>query len=93
MLEGTHRAGVDIDIGVELLRRHLIPAHFQKSAQGRRRDSFAQARYYAARHKNVFRHDFFYAPVYFFSEFACLNPFRASRETRGFPQKNAQTCV
>ena len=58
VLKGAHRAGVDIDIGVEFLRRNLIAAHFQKPAQGRRRDALSQPRYYAARHKNVLCHDF-----------------------------------
>ena len=52
----AHRAGVDIDIGIEFLRRDFVAAHFQKSAQRCRRNALAESRYNAARDKDVFCH-------------------------------------
>jgi len=33
MLERVHRAGVDVEIGVELLHADPQPAHFQQAAE------------------------------------------------------------
>ena len=65
VLKGTHRARIDVYVGIEFLRRHLIAAHFQKPAQRSRRDALAQSRNDAARHKNVLGHDFIRTPVFF----------------------------
>ena len=59
VLEGAHRAGVDIDIGVELLRSYLISSALQKSAQRSGRNTLSQTRYYTARNENVFSHNLF----------------------------------
>ena len=56
VLIGTHRAGVDVDVGVELLRGDLQPPHLQQPAKRRRRDALSKAGDHAAGHKNVFRH-------------------------------------
>ena len=42
VLVGTHRAGVNVDVGVELLRGDLQPARLQKAAK--RRGSYALAK-------------------------------------------------
>src|SRR6185312_4014878 len=44
MLERAHRARVDVEIRIELLERNRQPAAFQKAADRRRRDAFAERR-------------------------------------------------
>ena len=58
VLIGAHRPGVDVDIGVELLRRDLEPAALEQPPQRGRRDPLAQTGHHAAGHKNIFRHVF-----------------------------------
>ena len=54
VLQGTHGAGVHVDVGVQLLAGHLEPAALEQPAQRGRRDALAQARHHAAGDKNVF---------------------------------------
>ena len=56
VLVGAHGAGVSIDIGIQLLRRHLQSPCLQQPPQGRRRDPLAQSGHHAAGHKNILRH-------------------------------------
>ena len=42
VLEGAHRAGIDIQIGVEFLEGHLESAPLQKRAERRRREAFSK---------------------------------------------------
>ncbi len=53
----AHCAGVDIDIGVELLRGNLIAPAFQKSAQRSRRNALAKPRNNAACNENILCHN------------------------------------
>ena len=52
----AHGAGVDVDIGIELLRSDFIAAHLQETPQGCRRDALAEPRDDAACYKDIFRH-------------------------------------
>ena len=56
VLIGAHGAGIDVDVGVELLRRDPQAAHLEKPAERGRRDALAKARYHAAGDKNKFGH-------------------------------------
>ena len=56
VLVGTHGARVHIDVGVQLLGRHLQSPGFQQPSQGCGRDAFAKARNHAAGHKDIFCH-------------------------------------
>ena len=56
VLIGAHGAGIHIDIGIQLLGRHLQAAGLQKPPQRSRGDALAQAGDHAARHKNVLCH-------------------------------------
>ena len=42
VLERVHRAGVDVEVGVELLHRHPQPAGLQQAAEGRGGEALAQ---------------------------------------------------
>ena len=63
VLIGAHRPRVDIDIGIELLRRHFIAPHLEKAAKRCRRNALSKSRDNAARDKDVFRHTCFFPPV------------------------------
>src|SRR5262249_18811150 len=56
VLEGAHRSGVDVQVGVELLQRDLQAAALQQAADRRCRDPLAERGDYAAGHKDVFSH-------------------------------------
>ena len=56
VLERAHRARVHVDIGVELLRRHLEAAAFEQTAERGRSDALAQAGNHAAGYENVLCH-------------------------------------
>ena len=56
MLERTHGAGVDVQVGVELLQCDFQAAAFKQAADAGRRDAFAERGNHAAGHKYVFRH-------------------------------------
>src|SRR5881628_1812255 len=55
VLEGAHRAGVDVDVGVELLNLHLEAARLQEAPERGGGDTFAQARDDAAGDEDVLR--------------------------------------
>ena len=73
VLIGAHRAGVDVDVGIQLLRRNLVAAHLQQPTERRRRDSLAQTGDDASRYENVLRHICIHSPLRF------ILRFRASR--------------
>ncbi len=52
VLERTHRAGVDVDVGVGLDDRDGEPARLEQRADRRRRDTLSQRRDDAARHED-----------------------------------------
>ena len=56
VLERAHRAGVDVDIRVELLRCDLEAAALEQSAERGRGNALAQTGDNAAGHENVFCH-------------------------------------
>src|SRR5207244_1750844 len=55
VLERRHRAGIDVDVGVELLDRHPQAALDQQPAQRRGRDALAQGGHHPAGHEDVLR--------------------------------------
>src|SRR5215468_10068817 len=56
VLERRHRAGVDVQIWVELDERHVQPARFEQSADRRRCQALTKAGYHAASYENVLWH-------------------------------------
>jgi hypothetical protein len=56
MLKGRHRAGIDVQIGVQLAQAHRIAARLQQRAQGGRGEAFAKRRHHAAGDENIARH-------------------------------------
>jgi hypothetical protein len=54
MLEGVHRARIDVDIRVKFLKGHRESPAFEKGADGCRSESLAKRRKDAAGHKNKF---------------------------------------
>ena len=56
VLERVHRAGIDVDVRVELLHRHPQPSGLQQATQRRRRDALPQRRSHPTRHEDMFRH-------------------------------------
>jgi len=54
VLVGRHRAGIDVEIGVQLLHEHLVPARLQKERERRARDSLAEGTHHAAGDEHVF---------------------------------------
>ena len=56
VLDGAHGAGVYVDVGVQLLRCDLESPVFEQTAQRRRRNALAQARYHAAGYEDVLCH-------------------------------------
>ena len=57
VLVRTHRAGVYINIGIELLRRNLQAARLEQTAERGRRNAFAESGNNAACNKNVLGHE------------------------------------
>ena len=57
VLIGAHGAGVHVDIGVQLLGRHLQAPGLQQTPQGCCRDPFSQTGDHTAGHKNILCHD------------------------------------
>ncbi len=55
VLVGGHRAGIDVDVRIELLDRHLEAALHEEPSEGRRGDPLPQGRNDAARDEDVFR--------------------------------------
>ena len=56
VLVRAHRARVDVDVRVELLRGDLQTARLQQPAERSRRDALAEPGDNAARHKNILLH-------------------------------------
>ena len=56
VLKGAHRAGVNVDIRVKLLRRYLQPARLEQPPKRCRRNALAKPRHNTARYKNILRH-------------------------------------
>ena len=56
VLVGAHGPWVHVYVRIQLLRSHLKTARLKQPSQRGRRYSFAEARYDAACHKNVFSH-------------------------------------
>ena len=56
MLEGAHRTGVDVEVGIHLLHRDLVAAALEKAAQGRCGNALTQGRYDSASHEYMFCH-------------------------------------
>ena len=52
----AHRTGIDVDVGIELLRGHLQPARLQEPAQRGCSDSLAQSGNYAAGYEHILGH-------------------------------------
>ena len=53
VLEGVHRAGVDVDVGVELLHRDPEATTLEQSPERRRREPLAEARCHSTGHEDV----------------------------------------
>ena len=53
VLERAHRAGIDIQVRIELLQRDFEAAALQQRAEGGGRESLAQGTYYSACQKNI----------------------------------------
>ena len=56
VLVGGHRAGIDVEIGVELHDRDAVPTRLDQAADRRRRDPLADRGDDAPRHEDVLRH-------------------------------------
>ena len=56
VLEGAHRAGVDVDVGVELLVGDLQAAGLEQPPDRRGGDALAEAGHHAPGHEDVLRH-------------------------------------
>ena len=56
MLEGAHGAGIDVEVGVELLQRDFEAAAFEQAADACGGDSLSQGGNHAASYKYIFRH-------------------------------------
>ena len=54
MLERAHGAGIHIQIGIELLDRHLQAPLLEQTTKARRRNTLAKPGYYAAGHEDIF---------------------------------------
>jgi hypothetical protein len=57
VLERVHRAGVDIEIRIELLHNHSQATSSQEIAERRSSEAFAEGGNNASGHENVPRHD------------------------------------
>ena len=53
---GAHGAGIDVDVRVELLARHLEAARLEQPADGGGGDALAEPRDHAPRHEDVLGH-------------------------------------
>ena len=58
VLKRAHRAGVHVEVGIELLERHLEPAIFEQRAQRRRRQALAQRTHHTTGYKYKFHFKF-----------------------------------
>jgi hypothetical protein len=55
VLERAHRAGIDVEIGIEFLEDDAQAALFEEEPDRRARDPFSERRHHPARHEDVFR--------------------------------------
>ena len=55
VLEGVHRPGVDVEIGVELLHRHPQPARPEEVTEGGGREPLAEGGGNSSGHEDLFR--------------------------------------
>src|SRR5207248_10241436 len=55
VLVGAHRAGVDVDVRIELLQRDLVAVAFEQAADGSGREPFSERRDDAAGDEDIFR--------------------------------------
>ncbi len=53
MLVGAHRAGVDIEVGIELAQANRIAARLEECAEGGGREAFAEGGHHAAGNEDV----------------------------------------
>ena len=58
MLNRVHSSGVNVEIRIELLRFHLVPAAFEKPSEARRDDPLSEPRNNAARYEHILCHFF-----------------------------------
>ena len=56
VLIGRHRAGIDVEIGVELAQADLVAARLQQRAERRRSETLAERGDHAAGDEDVPRH-------------------------------------
>ncbi len=56
VLKRAHRAGVDIDVGIELEEGDFKTARFEDRGEGSGGNTLAEGRYYAAGDENIFGH-------------------------------------
>jgi hypothetical protein len=56
VLERAHRAGVDVDVGIELEEGDFQTARFEDRGEGGGGDALAEGRNYAAGDENIFGH-------------------------------------
>ena len=56
VLVGAHRAGIDVDVRIQLLRGDFESARFQQPAQRRHDDALSEPGYYASRYKHILCH-------------------------------------
>ena len=55
VLVRRHRAGINVQVGIALLKGDTEPAAFQQAANRSRRHAFTKRRNHAARNKDVLR--------------------------------------
>ena len=56
VLERAHGSGIDVQVGIELLKGDLQAAALEQTTQTRRRDPLAQGGNHTAGYKNIFGH-------------------------------------
>ncbi len=56
VLIGTHRAGIDIEIGVQLTQSNLIPTSLKECTESCGCNAFAEGGNHAAGYENITRH-------------------------------------
>ena len=53
VLERVHRAGIHVEVGIELLKRHTQAPMFQKGPQGSTGQTLAERTDHTTRHENI----------------------------------------
>ena len=56
VFEGRHRAGIDVEVGIELSQADRIPTGLQERPKRRRCQTLTKGRHNAARDENIPRH-------------------------------------